>query len=82
MTSDKKVRFVVISFPGLSTNPRNVYDFVKGHWNLKKIVVDMGYKVEIFTRHEILHEDKIEKITFYTPEERAVTANNKEKNYP
>lgn len=27
--SDKKVRLVIISFPGLSTNPSDVYDFVK-----------------------------------------------------
>ncbi|CEI90395.1 hypothetical protein RMCBS344292_04721 [Rhizopus microsporus] len=57
--SDKKIRLVIISFPGLSTSPSDVYDFVKNHRNLKEIVVDMGYKVEIFTRHQLLHDDKI-----------------------
>ncbi|KAI9486943.1 MAG: hypothetical protein EXX96DRAFT_535145 [Benjaminiella poitrasii] len=64
--SDKKVRLVVISFSGLSTNPGDIYDFVKYvrkkrriQWNLKEIVVDMGYKVEIFTRHQLLHDDKV-----------------------
>ncbi|ORE00709.1 hypothetical protein BCV72DRAFT_107437 [Rhizopus microsporus var. microsporus] len=59
---DKKVCLVVIDFAGLSTNCRDLHNFIKEHENLEKIIVDSllwENEVTIFERNEVISNPEL-----------------------
>ncbi|KAG0928826.1 hypothetical protein G6F57_013104 [Rhizopus arrhizus] len=56
--SIKKIRLCVISYAGLSNNPRDVAIFLKRCKMIKSIVVDHNSHIESLSRYSLLHEDK------------------------
>ncbi|KAI7896026.1 uncharacterized protein EV154DRAFT_493246 [Mucor mucedo] len=57
--SNRTVRLVVIDYAGLSTNPDDLKEFVRKHKQLKEIAVDEGQKMTVFSRHELLKDEKL-----------------------
>ncbi|KAG2201332.1 hypothetical protein INT47_001420, partial [Mucor saturninus] len=57
--SNRTVRLVVIDYAGLSTNPDDLKEFVRKHKQLKEIAIDEGQKMAVFSRHELLKDEKL-----------------------
>ncbi|KAI9489341.1 hypothetical protein BDB00DRAFT_770812, partial [Zychaea mexicana] len=59
----KNVCLVVVDYAGLSTNVPDLYDFIRKHQNLQKIIVDhLPYEndVKVFDREELLDIKSLE----------------------
>ncbi|ORX52378.1 hypothetical protein DM01DRAFT_1061001 [Hesseltinella vesiculosa] len=57
--STRDVRLVVIDHAGFSTNPNDIQLFLSSNKSVKEIVVDAGHKVEVYSRHDLLHNNQI-----------------------
>lgn len=57
--TNRKARLVVIDFAGLSTNVDDLQHFINSNKSIIEVSVDVGHKVNVYTRHELLHRDDI-----------------------
>ncbi|KAI7896615.1 hypothetical protein EV154DRAFT_411329, partial [Mucor mucedo] len=51
--SSRQIRLVVIDYAGLSTNPDNIKLFLSSSKSVREVVVDIGHKVEVYSRHDL-----------------------------
>ncbi|KAI9006258.1 hypothetical protein CLU79DRAFT_712803, partial [Phycomyces nitens] len=54
----RMIRLCVIDFAGLTDDPVDLIKFLR---QIKEVVVDNKGKLEIFSRHQIIHEDKLKR---------------------
>lgn len=59
--SEKYVRLAIIDYAGLSTSPSDVQKFLEIYPNIKELVIDHGKSIEVFTRHQLLEKNYVEK---------------------
>lgn len=52
--SARQIRLVVIDYAGLSTNLDNIKLLISLNKSVREVVVDIGHKVEIYSRHDML----------------------------
>ncbi|ORZ08147.1 hypothetical protein BCR42DRAFT_442323 [Absidia repens] len=57
--STKPIRLCIITFAGLSNDPRNIEVFLRACKMIKAIVVEQGVASKVLRRHSLLHGDKI-----------------------
>lgn len=51
--SSRQIRLVVIDYAGLSTNPDDIKLFLSLSKFVREVVVDIGHKVEVYSRHDL-----------------------------
>ncbi|KAG2218997.1 hypothetical protein INT45_007659 [Circinella minor] len=52
--SARPIRLVIIDYAGLSTNPDDIKLFISLNKSIREVVVDIGHKVEVYSRHDLL----------------------------
>lgn len=57
--SARQIRLVVIDYAGLSTNPDDIRLFISLNKSIREVVVDIGHKVEVYSRYDLLKSIKI-----------------------
>ncbi|ORX44037.1 hypothetical protein DM01DRAFT_1340591 [Hesseltinella vesiculosa] len=58
-SSNRKIRLVTIDFAGFCTNIDHLRKFFIVNKSVVEIVIDMGHKVEVYTRRQILKDDNV-----------------------
>ncbi|KAI9282285.1 hypothetical protein BY458DRAFT_552508 [Sporodiniella umbellata] len=57
--SARQIRLVVIDYAGLSTNPDDIRLFISLNKSIQEVVVDVGHKVEVYSRYDLLKNIKV-----------------------
>ncbi|KAI8381400.1 uncharacterized protein BYT42DRAFT_634634 [Radiomyces spectabilis] len=57
--SIRNVRLVTIDFAGFCTSTDHLRHFFRMNKTVVEIVVDLGHKSDVFTRHQLLKDDQI-----------------------
>ncbi|OAD78969.1 hypothetical protein PHYBLDRAFT_164063 [Phycomyces blakesleeanus NRRL 1555(-)] len=57
--SARQIRLVVIDHSGLTTNPDNIRLFISLNKSIQELVEDIGHKVEVYSRYDLLKNIKI-----------------------
>ncbi|KAG0172635.1 hypothetical protein DFQ28_007651 [Apophysomyces sp. BC1034] len=52
--SPRRVRLVIIDYAGLTTNPDDMKLFISLNKSIREVVVDVGHKVHVYSRHDLL----------------------------
>ncbi|KAI8377761.1 uncharacterized protein BYT42DRAFT_479246, partial [Radiomyces spectabilis] len=64
--SPKKIRLVVIDYAGLTTDPDDLKWFMQANKQIEEVVVDIGHKVEIYSRKDLKKESILQKFNCRT----------------
>ncbi|ORE06578.1 hypothetical protein BCV72DRAFT_121138 [Rhizopus microsporus var. microsporus] len=57
--SARQIRLVVIDYAGLSTNPDDIRLFISLNKSIREVVMNIGHKVEVYSRYDLLKNIKI-----------------------
>ncbi|OBZ80550.1 hypothetical protein A0J61_11401, partial [Choanephora cucurbitarum] len=57
--SARQIRLVVVDYTGFSTNPGGIRLFISLNKSVREVVVDVGHKVEVYSRYDLLKNIKI-----------------------
>ncbi|KAI8369390.1 uncharacterized protein BYT42DRAFT_107918 [Radiomyces spectabilis] len=57
--SARQIRLVIIDYAGLSINPDDIKLFISLNKHIREVIVDIGHRVEVYSRHDLLENPKI-----------------------